>query len=515
LNAKHTDVSVVRRVDPKQIALRYKALESSRMHGGFEQLHTLTLLSTVEREKFFTAWDRLRPAAMKHGSSAKVFVATWNVGDAYPDPLEPLFAPCYDPVTSLATVDLIFFSAQECNFVAKQPGSTCQDEFFALVASALPGYVAVHRCSLWGIRVVLLVKCSALHLVSHVDVSKEATGLAHVMGNKGGIAIALRFGESSFCFVGSHLAAHLEHVKQRNSDFCEIIEGVSSNIGHKDMEIGTEFHHVFWCGDLNYRLDMDRNAVIQAAARGEWATLHAKDQLLGELAANNVFFLFEEPPPLFPPTYRYLRKTEGPVRQYDDFKGRIPSWCDRVLYKCLGHSTDRGAKRIAYNCCDELRSSDHSPVYSLFSLPIRTPYVHGSSRSVVKEIILWNVAAKDLRKADTFGLSDPFVCFSSNVLVRSDQRTKTKWKTLSPSWEGLFHLETHPFEAGYVRLQYLTFLLFDADVAGTCDSLGQAVLPLDIADSDTDGNGVNVVIPIIYCGLQSGTMTANVKIVLA
>ena len=43
---------------------------------------------------------------------------------------------------------------------------------------------------------------------------------------------------------------------RRNQNFLDILKGL--NLGQKGVfGITHQFHHVFWFGDLNYRIDMD------------------------------------------------------------------------------------------------------------------------------------------------------------------------------------------------------------------------------------------------------------------
>jgi hypothetical protein len=44
-----------------------------------------------------------------------------------------------------------------------------------------------------------------------VEHTREATGLAGVLGNKGGLAVKLKVARTTFCFVSCHLAAHQVH----------------------------------------------------------------------------------------------------------------------------------------------------------------------------------------------------------------------------------------------------------------------------------------------------------------
>eukprot|EP01048_Picozoa_sp_COSAG05_P000844 COSAG05_NODE_26_length_29797_cov_35.911139_7_plen_78_part_00 len=47
--------------------------------------------------------------------------------------------------------------------------------------------------------------CLVAH-ISDVDVSSEATGVAHVVSNKGGVAVKFIIGSTSLCFYNCHLA---------------------------------------------------------------------------------------------------------------------------------------------------------------------------------------------------------------------------------------------------------------------------------------------------------------------
>ena len=60
--------------------------------------------------------------------------------------------------------------------------------------------------------------------VHNVQLHTIATGIGNVIGNKGGVGIAMFLNETSLCFIGSHLAAHQEKVlpslMRRTSPVC-------------------------------------------------------------------------------------------------------------------------------------------------------------------------------------------------------------------------------------------------------------------------------------------------------
>jgi hypothetical protein len=49
------------------------------------------------------------------------------------------------------------------------------------------------------------------------------------------------------------------------------------------QDIHSEFDYLFWMGDLNYRIEWDRDKIIQETAHGRYDEMLARDQLLNEM----------------------------------------------------------------------------------------------------------------------------------------------------------------------------------------------------------------------------------------
>ena len=109
-------------------------------------------------------------------------------------------------------------------------------------------------------RLRIYVRMELLGEVSDVETGAENTGLGHVLANKGGQAIKFVLRGTSFVFVSSHLAAHesAEKCMRRNEDVAEIFHGV--RFGNKKYDL-MQFDHVFWNGDLNYRVEVPSAAL--------------------------------------------------------------------------------------------------------------------------------------------------------------------------------------------------------------------------------------------------------------
>ena len=118
-------------------------------------------------------------------------------------------------------------------------------------------YKTVHIESMWGIHLIIIARSALARNIMEVEGVHEATGLAGVMGNKGGCAVVLKvFGTTKLAFVTCHLAARMKRLRKRAKDFSEIISGVTSLIQTSSgLDLIHSCDHVFWCGDLNYRIN--------------------------------------------------------------------------------------------------------------------------------------------------------------------------------------------------------------------------------------------------------------------
>ncbi|KAG8907006.1 inositol polyphosphate 5-phosphatase [Tulasnella sp. 403] len=182
------------------------------------------------------------------------------------------------------------------------------------------------------------------------------TGLRGMSGNKGAVAIRLKYHDTSFCFLTAHLAAGHTNVEERNNDYHTIDDGLRFSKGRtiRDHDV------VIWAADTNYRVDLDNATVRSYATNDNLEALIMEDQLIHATHTNAAFMGYQEGPLTFRPTYRYDLFSDN----YDTSeKQRIPAWTDRILYRGLNISLNTYSRA-------ELRGSDHRPVYAFFDCEV-------------------------------------------------------------------------------------------------------------------------------------------------
>lgn len=275
------------------------------------------------------------------------------------------------------------------------------DRIQATLDDRLGGYKLICEPKyLVGLMLCVFVRDIHVARVRCVFSDAVGVGVMGMLGNKGGVSIRMRFYDSTICIVNSHLAAHRENVKGRNSDFNNIATKLSFKIG--PVEIGSEIMNVslshwlaenssigtldhditFWMGDLNYRIveAIDTDKIIALCQNGTIEPLRALDQLNIERAAGRVFQGFEEGTLAFPPTYKYQPGTDL-YEQRPEKKIRAPAWCDRVLWYA---QDPRHANQLNYKR-SELNVSDHKPVMSTFGITFKD-IVQSQRKAVMVEL---------------------------------------------------------------------------------------------------------------------------------
>src|ERR1700682_5829381 len=166
-------------------------------------------------------------------------------------------------------------------------GHDCEDFWFSLVQNAIGhGYTVIAKHSLWHIRMIVFVKNYLLPSITNIWCSSEGTGIGNMLGNKGGVSIALNIGVISYLFINTHLAAHTGQGKARNKDLKQII----SSIQPCNRHIST-YHAVYIFGDLNYRWQgIDRHQVNHLMDTQQLQELKQYDELRCILQTNGVLY---------------------------------------------------------------------------------------------------------------------------------------------------------------------------------------------------------------------------------
>ncbi len=85
------------------------------------------------------------------------------------------------------------------------------------------------------------------------------------------------------------------------------------------------------------------------------------------MAKDKSFSEFQEADITFAPTYKFKINTNI----YDTSRNRLPSWCDRILYKIMkeNHKVIECVPS-EYNHVDEINLSDHKPVFAMFDIKV-------------------------------------------------------------------------------------------------------------------------------------------------
>ncbi|KAK9887395.1 hypothetical protein WA026_022333 [Henosepilachna vigintioctopunctata] len=221
-------------------------------------------------------------------------------------------------------------------------------------------YVLLTYHQLVGVCLYVYVKPEHVPFIRDVAVDSVKTGMGGHTGNKGAVAIRLVFHATSICFVCAHFAAGQSQVIERNADYNEITRKINF-----PMSRSLNSHeYLFWCGDFNYRIDMDKEELKELVKLGDFESLLQFDQLKKQQNEGNVFKNFLEGEINFSPTYKYDLFSDD----YDTSeKCRAPAWTDRVLWKRKPTSDTGSPNNISYGNLihygrAELKQSDHRPV---------------------------------------------------------------------------------------------------------------------------------------------------------
>ncbi|KAI3369061.1 hypothetical protein L3Q82_026030, partial [Scortum barcoo] len=364
-----------------------------------------------------------------------VFVGTWNMGNAGPPHNISSWFQCKgqgktrDDTADHIPHDFYVIGTQEDPLGEREWSDTVKSVLRNITNISFK-QVAIH--TLWNIRIIVLAKPEHENRISHVFSDSVKTGIANTLGNKGAVGVSFMFNGTSFGFVNSHLTSGSEKKLRRNQNYTNILRFL--NLGDKKLnpfDITHRFTHLFWLGDLNYRVEFpstEAEYIVTKIKQQQYQELLSKDQLSMERNDGKVFLHFDEEEITFAPTYRFERDTREKYAytkaKATGTKYNLPSWCDRVLRKSypLVYVVCQ-----AYGCTNDIMTSDHSPVFASFEVGVASQFVskqdpNSSSQGVIQ---IMNCVATLLTKSKTkFFIEYHSSCLEKTVKTSEGENTE-------------------------------------------------------------------------------------------
>ncbi|XP_056646014.1 synaptojanin-1 [Diorhabda sublineata] len=278
-------------------------------------------------------------------------------------------------------------------------------------------YVLLTYQQLVGVCLYVYVRPEHVPYIRDVAVDSVKTGLGGHTGNKGAAAIRFVFYATSMSFVCAHFAAGQSQVNERNADYNEITRKITF-----PMSRSLNSHeYLFWCGDFNYRVDMDKDEIKELIKQGDFDSILINDQLKKQQEEGNVFKNFIEGNITFPPTYKYDLFSDD----YDTSeKCRAPAWTDRVLWKRRNLTPDingvaqESPGNLVYYGRAELKQSDHRPVIAIVDIEVRN--VNEQKRQKVFYEVIADMGPPDstiIVHCEDAPQNDDFIIFDDSMVT--------------------------------------------------------------------------------------------------
>lgn len=253
----------------------------------------------------------------------KLGILTYNVAENAPN--DCLISDLKHIFDNDVDYDALFITLQEIDSSTKAIviGSTnVKDKwtnlFRNLFSTSKKSYALVESRSLGGLYVALFTKplISNYFAVNFVETIRFGTG--GYLANKSCIIINLRICDVNVSICGCHLTAHDIYLNERIAQ----IKSISKKIRDSDVSI--------IAGDLNFRVTKTYEEAVKACSEFNLQCLLDGEQLKC-FSKSDTEFDYNEPEISFLPTYKFDIGTNV----YDtSTKRRVPSYCDRILFRC-------------------------------------------------------------------------------------------------------------------------------------------------------------------------------------
>lgn len=215
------------------------------------------------------------------------------------------------------------------------------------------------------------------------------------MGNKSAVGVRFRLkgrnghSDEIFTFVNAHFTAHVPNAAHRQRDWEHIVSTLLFTGPDGSLSSIYDTSHLFFHGDLNFRLHIPRDFQADGAFLGAPNNHELLVERLQTDAGREQLKEFDElvlarrdGTPLLQglsegPFWRFkcsYKFAHGAVDRYDP--RRAPAWTDRVLFASHADPPSGGASTIVpllYTTVPSYTTSDHKPLLALLAVPPPPP----------------------------------------------------------------------------------------------------------------------------------------------
>ncbi|PAA54918.1 hypothetical protein BOX15_Mlig026163g1 [Macrostomum lignano] len=346
---------------------------------------------------------RERQREFTNYSDLLVHCGTWNVNNQFDDSFD--LTEWLQPPRDQRAPDIYALGFQELDMSPLSNTMTYitqrsdrEEKWIRLCQRCFPSshcYSIVKTVRLLSTFLLVAAKDSLRNDIHSIRFGTQATGLMGFGPNKGGTAVRFQLGDTQFTFVNCHLAAGEDKLENRYNDFRDIqqklklmFEGTAGRyelLSHVGDAVGS--HVTFFFGDLNFRLSGVSKEAVEARLfdterPGAVEELLARHDELRRARAQarygNIFLSYSEASIDFWPTYKY----EIGSQRFDSEKVRVPSWCDRILYR----AEDVRCEPLKYRSQHSYVYSDHKPVTCTFNTQVARVDVERQKRTIKRGV---------------------------------------------------------------------------------------------------------------------------------
>lgn len=351
--------------------------------------------------------DVVRSFKMEELGESRIYVISWNMGAKNLFPIDPNASYEDQRAQKEKHIDYLVHaipSGYDCYVVGVQ--ECVSDNFFNLLGVALRRHTCRRvrldptKDRVWGrgdgsfinpkyTGIAVYVSTYLLPYFQHI--STGGSNLSLFEGSKGGAGFTCRIRGTTLAFVSVHLPAKGSEERRRAYRF--LSKQMGSVLGCRGLDLETQFHHVIFFGDTNYRTDsLTIDQTLELIRERDFGRLLESDDFHIDLEEEEAFTDYWEPRhnPTFYPTYKKLEGRSAPdftssfwvetcyrtVYKEPWYKSgklqpRLPSYCDRVFVHSLENTPSTllaEADGMLYDTYGAFNShfmgSDHSAIYS-------------------------------------------------------------------------------------------------------------------------------------------------------